>query len=121
MRTHIGYGSPNKQDTYAAHGSPLGEDEVRLTKEAYGWAADKPLLRARTRCSSTSARRRERGARGARRSGSSGWPPTAPSTPTPAAELDLVMDGRLPDGWDADVPTFSPDDGRSPPARRRSR
>src|SRR5918992_309081 len=40
LRTHIGYGSPNKQDTEKAHGSPLGEDEVRLTKEAYGWDPD---------------------------------------------------------------------------------
>ena len=41
VRSHIGYGSPHKQDTSAAHGSPLGEDEVRLTKEAYGWDPDK--------------------------------------------------------------------------------
>jgi transketolase len=41
VRSHIGYGSPNKQDTSSAHGSPLGEDEVKLTKEAYGWPADK--------------------------------------------------------------------------------
>jgi transketolase len=41
VRTHIGYGSPNKQDTQKAHGSPLGEDEVRLTKEHYGWDPDK--------------------------------------------------------------------------------
>ncbi len=60
VQSHIGYGSPNKQDTSSAHGSPLGEDEVRLTKEAYGWDPDKqfyvpdggaralpPLLRAR--------------------------------------------------------------------------
>ncbi|MBV9214530.1 MAG: transketolase [Actinobacteria bacterium] len=40
IRTHLGYGSPNKQDTTKAHGSPLGEDEVRLTKEAYGWDPD---------------------------------------------------------------------------------
>ena len=40
VRTHIGYGSPNKQDTQKAHGSPLGEDEVRLTKEALGWDPD---------------------------------------------------------------------------------
>jgi len=39
LRTHIGYGSPNKQDSFKAHGSPLGEDEIRLTKEAYGWEA----------------------------------------------------------------------------------
>ena len=41
VQTHIGSGSPNKQDTTKAHGSPLGEDEVRLTKEAYGWDPDK--------------------------------------------------------------------------------
>jgi transketolase len=41
VRTHIGYGSPNKQDSQKAHGSPLGPDEVRLTKEAYGWDPDK--------------------------------------------------------------------------------
>ncbi|HEV7362805.1 MAG TPA: transketolase, partial [Solirubrobacteraceae bacterium] len=41
IRTHIGYGSPHKQDTKAAHGAPLGEEEVRLTKEAYGWPPDK--------------------------------------------------------------------------------
>jgi transketolase len=40
VRTHIGFGSPNKQDTQKAHGSPLGEDEVRLTKQAYGWDPD---------------------------------------------------------------------------------
>ncbi|HEY2657756.1 MAG TPA: transketolase [Solirubrobacteraceae bacterium] len=41
VRTHIGYGSPNRHDSFKAHGSPLGEDEVRLTKEAYGWDPDK--------------------------------------------------------------------------------
>ena len=41
VRSHIGYGSPNKQDTYQAHGSPLGEDEVKATKEVYGWPPDK--------------------------------------------------------------------------------
>jgi transketolase len=44
VRTHIGFGSPNRQDTQKAHGSPLGEDEVRLTKEAYGWDPDAHFL-----------------------------------------------------------------------------
>ena len=44
LRTHIGFGSPNKQDSQKAHGSPLGEDEVRLTKEAYGWDPDAHFL-----------------------------------------------------------------------------
>ncbi len=39
-RTHIGHGSPNKQDTAGAHGSPLGDDEIRLVKEAMGWPVD---------------------------------------------------------------------------------
>src|SRR4029434_3001858 len=44
VRTHIGYGSPHKQDTFEAHGSPLGPDEVRLTKERLGWPVDPPFL-----------------------------------------------------------------------------
>ena len=42
-RTHIGYGSPNKQDTWHAHGEPLGEEEVRLTKQALGWIEERPF------------------------------------------------------------------------------
>ena len=44
VRTHIGFGSPNKQDSQKAHGAPLGPDEVRLTKEAYGWDPDKTFF-----------------------------------------------------------------------------
>ena len=44
VRSHIGYGSPHKQDTHKAHGEPLGEDEVKLTKEVYGWPADEQFL-----------------------------------------------------------------------------
>src|SRR5450759_3936037 len=43
VRTHIGYGSPHKQDTFEAHGSPLGEEEVKLTKQALGWPLDPPF------------------------------------------------------------------------------
>ena len=42
MRTHIGYGSPHKQDTFKAHGSPLGEEEVQLTKKHLGWPLNRP-------------------------------------------------------------------------------
>ena len=67
MRTHLGYGSPNKQDTYKAHGSPLGEEEVRLTKLNLGWPTEPafyiPRRRARilARRSSRVSRRRLRG------------------------------------------------------------
>ena len=47
VRSHIGYGSPHKQDTHKAHGEPLGEDEIRLTKEVYGWPEDAQVPRAR--------------------------------------------------------------------------
>ena len=60
MRTHIGFGSPNKQDTQKAHGSPLGADEVRLTKEAYGWDPDRSST-SRTRCARSSATRSPNG------------------------------------------------------------
>jgi transketolase len=44
VNSHIGYGSPNKQDTSAAHGEPLGEEEVRLVKKFYGWPEDAKFL-----------------------------------------------------------------------------
>ena len=44
LDSHIGYGSPNKQDTAAAHGEPLGDDEVRLVKRSYGWPEDAKFL-----------------------------------------------------------------------------
>jgi len=44
VRTHLGYGSPHKQDTFAAHGLPLGEEEVRLTKQNLGWPVEPPFL-----------------------------------------------------------------------------
>jgi transketolase len=111
LRTHIGYGSPNKQDTHAAHGSPLGEDEVRLTKEAYGWDPDAHFLvpdevlahfkeTAGKRGAQAEAEWNER-AEAYRADNSDAWD-----------ELSLVMDGRLPDGWDAELPKFRPEDGR---------
>ena len=44
VESHIGYGSPNRQDTSAAHGEPLGEEEIKLTKRAYGWPEDAKFL-----------------------------------------------------------------------------
>ena len=109
VRSHIGYGAPNKQDTYQAHGSPLGEDEVRATKEVYGWPADKTFNvpdEAREPFKEAAERGRKLVEDWERRLAS-----FRDANPDAAAELDLVMLGRLPDGWDSGVPRFDPDDG----------
>ncbi len=106
LRTHIGYGSPNKQDTHSAHGSPLGEDEVRLTKEFYGWDPDAHFLVPDT------AREHFLGAVDRGRDAEAEWEGRLDAYraahPELAAELDLVMAGKLPAGWDAEVPRFDP-------------
>jgi len=109
MRSHIGYGSPNKQDTEKAHGSPLGEEEVRLTKEAYHWPVEPPFLipdevleqfrSAAERGGQLVADWEER------------FESYSSAEPQLAAELDVIMGRRLPDGWDAEVPRFRPEGG----------
>ena len=109
VRSHIGYGSPNKQDTYQAHGSPLGEDEVKLTKEVYGWPADETFYvpdEAREPFQEAAERGRQAVEDWERQLAS-----FRDSHADEAAELDLIMNARLPDGWDAGVPTFDPGDG----------
>ena len=108
VRSHIGYGSPNKQDTYQAHGSPLGEDEVKATKEAYGWPADETFYvpdEAREPFQEAAERGREAAEEWDRQLAS-----FRESNSDAAAELDLIMNARLPDGWDEGVPTFDPGD-----------
>jgi transketolase len=109
VRSHIGYGAPNKQDTYQAHGSPLGEDEVRATKEVYGWPPDKEFYvpdEAREPFKEAAERGRQL---------VEDWEARLASfreaDADAAAELELIMQGRLPDGWEAGVPRFDPDDG----------
>jgi transketolase len=109
LRSHIGYGSPNKQDTYQAHGSPLGEDEVKATKEVYGWPPDKTFYvpdEAREPFKAAADRGRRLAEEWDQRFAS-----FRESDPDAGAELELIMEGRLPDGWDRDVPRFDPDDG----------
>ena len=110
VRSHIGYGSPNKQDTYQAHGSPLGEDEVKLTKEAYGWPADKTFYVP------DEARRPFEEARERGRQAAEEWKERLTAfrdaDPDAAAELELIMDPRLPDGWDQGAPRFDPGDDK---------
>jgi transketolase len=109
VRSHIGYGAPHKQDTYQAHGSPLGEDEVRATKEVYGWPADKTFYvpdEAREPFEEAAERGRQVVEEWEQRLAS-----FREADSGAAAELDLIMNARLPDGWNEGAPTFDPNDG----------
>ena len=102
VHSHIGYGSPNKVDTAAVHGSPLGAEETRLTKAAYGWPEDSSFL--------VPDGVREDfaegvGARGAELNRAWNERLQAAATETRDA-IGMIRDGELPDGWDADIPTF---------------
>jgi transketolase len=103
-RTHIGWGSPNKQDTSAAHGSPLGPDEVTATKEFYGWPTEPPFL-IPPEVERWKGEMVERGT--AHRAEWDGvLERYRADFPELAAELERVSDGRLPEGWESSVPTF---------------
>jgi transketolase len=106
VRSHIGYGSPHKQDTSSAHGSPLGEDEVRLTKEAYGWDPDEHFYVPEEAL----AHFRESCRRG--REFESEWQQRfdayREAFPEQAELLQLIDAGGMPDGWDRDPPRFDP-------------
>ena len=115
--SHIGWGSPHKQDTAAAHGEPLGEDEVRETKAAYGWPEDAEFLVP----DGVKERFAEGvGARGhdARTAWESQLEAYASDEPELAGELDQMQRRELPDGWDSGIPSFDPDDG--PMATRKA-
>lgn len=104
-RTHIGYGSPNRQDTSKAHGEPLGDEETRLTKENLGW----PLEPAFYIPDEALQFFREAVGRGAALE--SEWEAAfanyAGEYPELAADLRGRLEGRvLPEGWDAEIPQF---------------
>jgi transketolase len=109
VRTHIGYGSPHKQDSFEAHGSPLGTEEVRLTKQALGWPLEPSFLIP----APALAHFREALARGAR--SEAAWNERlatyAKAFPDLAGELRQRIGNELPPGWDADIPVF-PADGK---------
>jgi transketolase len=108
LDSHIGYGSPHKQDTAAAHGEPLGDEEVRLTKRSYGWPEGAQFL--------VPDGVREHfaagvGARGA--AARSAWTALLASYraayPELAGEIDLMQRRDLPPGWDRNLPVFPAD------------
>jgi len=109
-RTHIGFGSPNKQDTNKAHGEPLGDDEVTLTKQRLGWPASPTFLVP----DDVQAEFRKAVERGTSREAE--WQQQAKAYaaayPVEAARWDQFLSGQLPAGWDAGLPAY----GRADPA-----
>jgi transketolase len=109
LRTHIAPGAPNKQDSADAHGSPLGEDEVRLTKEAYGWPTDEPFhVPDEVLEHMREAIGRGEGAYDEWRSRFDAY---REAFPEEAAELERMQARRLPEGWDDGLPRKGADDG----------
>jgi transketolase len=105
--THIGWGSPNRQDTKEAHGEALGEEEVRLTKQAYGWPPDAQFL-VPNEVKEYMGKAIDRG-----KKWESEWNERyqawSSASPDLAKMWQQMSDYALPDGWDKDIPTFPAD------------
>lgn len=109
LRTHIGYGSPNKQDTSGAHGSPLGEDEIKLTKKFYGWPEDAKFLvpdDVKEHMQQTLAKGKK---------AEDEWDRLTEQYKSKHADLysefEQYLNQELPEGWDKDIPVYKPTDG----------
>jgi len=109
LDSHIGYGSPHKQDTSAAHGEPLGDDEVRLTKRAYGWPEDAKFLVPDGVREYFSAGIGKRGA-DARAEWTKLFANYRAKFSELAAEIDQMQKRELPEGWDRNLPVFPADE-----------
>jgi len=105
VRTHIAFGSPNKHDTPEAHGSPLGADEIILTKHNLGWPSEEPFYEPEEALSFY----RQAIERGAQQEHDWQTRYTAYATAYPelAVQWEQEMSGQLPEGWDSDIPTFN--------------
>jgi transketolase len=108
VRTHIGFGSPNKVDTAAAHGSPLGKDEVKLVKENFGFDPEKSFEVP----DEVLNYYREKGNAGVKKEDSWNelYKKYKEKYPAEAAEYELFRDGNLPEGWKYELPVFKPTD-----------
>ncbi|MEA2351834.1 MAG: transketolase [Thermoleophilaceae bacterium] len=108
IRTHIAYGSPNKQDTTSAHGSPLGDDEIRATKENLGWDPDKQFFvpdEALEHFRECCDRGRELEDEWNQR-----FDAYREAHPDKAALFETIQRGEMPEGFDSDVPRFEADE-----------
>jgi transketolase len=108
VRTHIGFGSPHKQDTPDVHGSPLGEEELKLTKQNLGWPQKKFYVPSQ-------ALRQMRKAVQKGKKDETSWTGMfrkyAKKYPALARTWDTITTGKLPEGWDKLLPVFKPEDG----------
>ena len=108
VRTHIGFGSPNKVDTASAHGSPLGKDEVKLVKENFGFNPEKTFVVA----DEVLDYYRSKGKAGIKKE--QDWKELyskyKEKYPSEAAEYELLTSGKLPEGWKDNIPVFKPDE-----------
>jgi len=108
VRTHIGFGSPHKQDTPDVHGSPLGEEELKLTKQNLGWPLKKFYIPAQAL-----TRMRKAVLKG--KKDESSWTGMfrnyAKKYPELAGTWDMITTGKLPEGWEKLLPVFKPEDG----------
>ena len=108
VHTHIGYGSPKKQDNFSSHGSPLGEEELQATKKALGWpTTDKFYLP-----DEAVHHFREAVDKGAKvqKDWQARFETYKKEFPNEAAEFERITTGKLPDNWDADLPKWKPTD-----------
>ena len=107
VRTHIGYGSPNKQDKASAHGEPLGKEELKLTKQKLGWPLEPEFFIPEEALKVFRAAVKQGKAEEAR------WISLLEgyrnAFPDPARELDRWIKGDLPQGWETDIPGFPAD------------
>jgi transketolase len=106
--SHIGYGAPNKQDTSAAHGEPLGEEEIRLAKQRYGWPPDAKFLIPDGVYDHFKAGIGARGAK-ARKAWQERFADYKRRFPDLADHLERMQRRELPEGWDKDLPMFPAD------------
>ncbi len=108
VRSHIAFGSPNKQDTPDAHGAPLGDEEIAATKKAYGLDSSKTFFVPAQAKSAFSEHCRNRG-----KALSDSWKQSLAAYqeahPAEGEELNAFLTGGLPTGWDEDLPVFAAD------------
>jgi transketolase len=108
VRSHIAFGAPHAQDTSAAHGAPLGAEEVHATKMAYGWPADKSFY-VPPQVSQYMGELVEKGAR-AEQGWQSRWQVYRRTHPEFAHRFQAALANELPEGWDDDLPQFHTND-----------